>query len=163
MRHKKFGKKLNRDIKERKALFRSLINSLILHGRIKTTQAKAKAVTSLIEKLVTKAKDGSWAQVNQLKSFLNRSETVKKLTDEIAPRFQNKVGGYIRMIRLGRRKSDSAQEVLVEWTIPEEKKVQKKEKKGDKGKDNKKDKKEVKQQEKEEKEKEKKNDRKKRK
>lgn len=123
MRHRVFGRKLNRDIKERKALFRSLVNALILNGKIKTTYAKAKAVGSLIEKLVTKAKDGSRSSVVQIASFLNTKEPVKKLVDEIAPRFKDKVGGYIRMIRLGRRSGDNAQEVMMEWTVkPEVKK-----------------------------------------
>ena len=123
MRHRVFGKKLGRDIKERKALFRSLVSSLILYGRIKTTYAKAKAIISLIEKLVTKAKDGSRSQINQIYSFLNRKEPVKKLLDEIAPRFKDKIGGYIRMIRLGTRTGDNAQEVLMEWTVKEEQKA----------------------------------------
>ena len=118
MRHRVFGKKLNRDIKERKALFRNLINSLIIYGRIKTTYAKAKAVGSLIEKLVTKAKDGSRSQVIQIASVLNRTEPVKKLVNEIAPRFKDKIGGYIRMVRLGKRQGDNAEVVMMEWTTP---------------------------------------------
>lgn|SRR3989338_2165637 len=120
MRHRVFGKKLNRDIKERKTLFRNLINSLIIHGRIKTTYAKAKAVSSLVEKLVTKAKDGSRSQMSQLSSFLNRSEPVKKLVNEIAPLFKDKIGGYIRMIRIGKRHGDNAEIVMMEWTTPKE-------------------------------------------
>ena len=96
---------------------------MILYGRIKTTYAKAKAIISLIEKLVTKAKDGSRSQINQIYSFLNRKEPVKKLLDEIAPRFKDKIGGYIRMIRLGTRTGDNAQEVLMEWTVKEEPKA----------------------------------------
>ncbi|KKS96038.1 MAG: 50S ribosomal protein L17, large subunit ribosomal protein L17 [Candidatus Gottesmanbacteria bacterium GW2011_GWA2_43_14] len=119
MRHNVFGRKLNRDVKERKALFRSLVNAFIEKGRIKTTKAKAKAVISLIEKLVTKSKDGSRASMTVLMSFFNRKEPVHKLTHEIAPRFKDKVGGYIRMIQLGRRHGDNAQEVLLEWTVPE--------------------------------------------
>lgn len=121
MRHRVKGKKLGRDIKERKALFRSLVQALIKHGRIRTTRAKAKAITSLIEKLVTKAKDNSRSSLVQLSSFLTKNESIKKLTGEIAPRFGNKVGGYIRMIRLGRRKGDNAEEVLLEWSISDEK------------------------------------------
>ncbi|OGG04071.1 50S ribosomal protein L17 [Candidatus Gottesmanbacteria bacterium RBG_16_37_8] len=132
MRHKVFGKKLNRDIKERKALFRSLISSLIVYGRIKTTYAKAKAIGSLVEKLVTKAKDGSRSQVNQIASFLNRKEPVKKLVEEIAPRFKDKMGGFIRLIRLGRRQGDNADVVLMEWTVKEEPKKEIKEKKDEK-------------------------------
>ena len=121
MRHNVFGRKLNRDVKERKALFRSLVKAFIDRGRIKTTDAKARAIGSLIEKLVTKAKDGSRTSMTQLMAFFNHKEPVKKLTDEIAPRFKDKIGGYIRMIRLGRRSGDNAQEVLLEWTVPEPK------------------------------------------
>lgn len=127
MRHRVFGRKLNRDIKERKALFRSLINAMILRGQIKTTYAKAKAVGSLIEKLVTKAKDGSRSSIGQISSVLNIDETVKKLVNDIAPRFKDKIGGFIRMIRLGRRQGDNAQVVRMEWTIKEEAKEKSKE------------------------------------
>ena len=120
MRHKVFGRKLNRDIKERKALFRSLVSSLIINGSIKTTHAKAKAVGSLIEKLVTKAKDGSRQSIIQISSFLNKKEPIKKLTDEIAPIFKDKIGGYLRIIKLGRRAGDNAQEVRMEWSLKQE-------------------------------------------
>ena len=119
MKHRVFGRKLNRDVKERKALFRSLISALILKGEIKTTHAKAKAVGSLVEKLVTKAKDGSRTSINQIRSFLNIDEPVKKLVSDIAPRFKDKMGGFIRNVRLGRRQGDNAQVVRMEWTIKE--------------------------------------------
>src|SRR3989338_3515836 len=123
MKHRVFGRKLNRDIKERKALFRSLVNALILKGQITTTRAKAKAVSSLIEKLVTKAKDGSRNSITQISSFQNIKEPVKKLVDEIAPRFKDKMGGFIRLIRLANRQGDNAEVVRMEWTVKEEKKV----------------------------------------
>lgn len=127
MRHRVFGRKLNRDVKERKALFRSLASSLIQYGKIKTTSAKAKAIASLMEKLVTKAKDGTRQSFIQIMSFLNRKEPVKKLTEEIAPLFKDKIGGFIRIIKLGRRSGDNAEEVLMEWTVkPEPKKTEKK-------------------------------------
>lgn len=147
MRHKVFGKKLNRDIKERKALFRSLVKAMIIHGRIKTTYAKAKAVGSLLEKLVTKAKEGSRVSKNQISSFLNQREPIKKLINDVAPRFSDKVGGYIRMIRLGRRRGDNAKEVLLEWSVPPPKTVPTKAVKGKPErteKENKKEKKEAK-------------------
>lgn len=120
-----FGKKLNRDIKERKALFKSLIYSLIKYGRINTTLAKAKAIRGLIEKLVTKAKDGSNNSIRQVTSFLTKKDLITKLTQEIAPKFKDKVGGYIRLRRGGYRAGDNAQEVTVSWTLPEEKKEEK--------------------------------------
>lgn len=122
MRHQVFGRKLNRDVKERKALFKSLVIALIAHGRIKTTIAKAKAIKGLVDKLVTRAKDGSNNARRQLSSFLTRKEAIIKLIDVVAPRFKDKVGGYSRMIKLGPRKSDSTEEVILEWSVGETKK-----------------------------------------
>ena len=127
MRHRYFGRKLNRDVKERKALFRSLIGSLILHDQVTTTIARAKAIRSLGEKLVTAAKDGSTSAVNKLSAFLVRRELIEKMQKDIAPRFSQKIGGYLRIIRIGRRPGDQAEEVIVSWTEPPLK-VEKKEK-----------------------------------
>lgn len=118
MRHNYFGRKLNRDVKERKALFRSLIRALILHEQVTTTVARAKAIRSLAEKLVTAAKDGSSSAVQKLSSFLVHKEIIEKLRNDIAPRFTQKVGGYLRIVRVGVRPGDMAQEVVVEWTSP---------------------------------------------
>jgi large subunit ribosomal protein L17 len=125
MRHGVYGRKLNRDVKERRALFKSLVNALILRGKIRTTIAKAKAVQRLAEKLVTYAKTNSSATVRQLSSVLNSKETITKLTSDIAPRFADKLGGYVRIIRVGRRPGDNAEEAIIEWSIPEEKKAAK--------------------------------------
>ncbi len=118
MRHRVFGRKLNRDVKERKALFRSLIAGLITHGKIKTTITRARTITSLAEKLVTHARENSRSSIVQVSSFLNKKEIIDKLTRDIAPRFGNKIGGYLRMIRLGRRAGDNAEEVFLEWSLP---------------------------------------------
>lgn len=123
MRHKVFGKKLNRDIKERRALFKNLILALITHGKIRTTAAKAKAIISLAEKLVTHAKEGSNSAIRQISSVLNRQEAINKLIDDIAPMFKNKIGGYLRIIKLGKRKGDGAEEVILEWTAQEQKEL----------------------------------------
>lgn len=119
MRHKYFGRKLNRDIKERKALFRSLVIALIDKGKIRTTVAKAKAIQGLVEKLVTKAKEGTDGAIRQLTSFLTRKEIVSKLTGDITPRFKDRVGGYVRIRKLGKRFGDGAEEVVMEWSVPE--------------------------------------------
>lgn len=121
MRHQYFGKKLNRDIKERKALFKSLIIALITHGKIHTTLAKAKAVRKLVEKIVSRAKEGSDYAVHQLSSFLGSRAVIKKLNDVITPRFKNTPGGYVRMRRIGKRRGDMAEEVVLEWSIDEKK------------------------------------------
>lgn len=131
MRHRIFGKKLNRDIKQRKALFKGLILSLIRYGKIRTTYSRAKAVVGLIDKLVTYAKDGSQSTLRKLTSFLARKEAIERLLQEIAPRFSQKTGGYSRMIRVGRRSGDKAEEVVLEWSVEEEKKAGQKKIKGE--------------------------------
>ncbi len=120
MRHQVFGRKLNRDVKERKALFRSLISALITKGKIKTTLAKARAVRGLAEKLVTLAKKETSSGRTKLTSFLIKSDLVKKITEVIAPKFSDKKGGYVRIRRIGQRLGDSAEEVFLEWTFPAE-------------------------------------------
>lgn len=121
MRHKVFGRKLNRDVKERKALFRSLVAALIINGKIKTTVARAKAIRGLVEKLVTHAKEGSNSALRQVASFLNKRELINKLSTNIAPRFKDRLGGYLRMIRVGKRHGDASEEVILEWTVGEKK------------------------------------------
>lgn len=116
MLHKTFGWKLNRDVKERKALFRSLINSLVQYGKIETTVAKAKAVSRIAEKLVTKAKENTDASVRQLSSFLTQKEVINKMLKVIAPKFSNRQGGYVRIRRIGVRSGDGTEKVILEWT-----------------------------------------------
>lgn len=113
-----FGKKLSRDRNERKALFKSLISSLILRETIQTTEGKAKAIRSEIEKLVTKAKQGDQSAKIVLQKNLSRS-AFEKILNDIAPRFTNRQGGYIRLIKLGKRFGDDAPMVLIEWTEKE--------------------------------------------
>jgi len=114
MRKNIFGRQLKRDISERKALFKGLVASLIISERIKTTEAKAKAIKSEIDKIVTKAKRGEAAR-NILQRMVYK-DVLDKLLKEIAPRFEKRQGGYTRIIRLGERLSDKAQMVLMEWT-----------------------------------------------
>ena len=120
MRHKIYGRKLKRDKGKRKALFKSLLNSLIKHGKIKTTLAKAKAIRGLADRLVTLAKEETYTSNQQIMSFLNRKESLEKLKKVVAPKFKNKIGGYIRMIKLGKRKGDHAEEVIIQWSVDEE-------------------------------------------
>lgn len=108
MKHAKTGKKLNRTKSHRKALFRNLIISLLEKGQIETTLAKAQAVRPIAEKIITKAKSQNLHSRRQVLSFLQKRETVKKLFEEIAPRYQNKKGGYTRIIRTGIRRGDCA-------------------------------------------------------
>jgi len=114
MRHKIFKKKLSLNYNQRKALFKNLINSLILHGQIKTTEVKAKAVRRLVEKLITKGKEQTLHTRRLIASFLQNKKAVNKIVDELAPLFKKKPGGYTRIIRLGKRKGDDALIVKLE-------------------------------------------------
>jgi len=113
MRHRKKGKKLNRNTSQRKALFKNLIQSLILHEEIKTTESKAKAIKGLTDKLINKAKKGTLHTRRQISAFLPDKKAVNKLVDEIAPRFKKRISGFTRFVRLGRRQGDNAMIVKI--------------------------------------------------
>lgn len=115
MRKNVFGRQLKRDSNERKALFKGLISSLILHERIKTTEEKAKSIKSLADKIVTKAKKGEEKARQLLQGQLSK-KVLDKLIFKIAPRFETRQGGYTRIIKIGRRFSDNASVVILEWT-----------------------------------------------
>lgn len=115
MRKNVFGRQLKRDRNERKALFKSLLTSLVLYERIQTTEAKAKAVKADADKLITKAKKGGLHAYRLVEPEL-ATVAVKKLLTTIAPRFANRQGGYTRIIRVGRRLKDNAPQVILEWT-----------------------------------------------
>lgn len=115
MRKRVFGRKLKRDTNQRKSLFRNLASSFVLYGKIKTTEAKAKAVKGQIEKMVTKAKKhNEEARRFLLKDFSNEL-VVDKIIGEIAPKFQDRPGGYTRILKLGSRVKDNAQMVMMTW------------------------------------------------
>jgi large subunit ribosomal protein L17 len=122
MRHRVAGRRLNRSSGHRKALRRNLITELFRHERIRTTRAKASAVRGAAEKLITSAKRGNAAgdeakvvHARRLATTrLNDPEMVKKLFDEIAPRYTDRPGGYTRIIKLGPRAGDAAEMVLLE-------------------------------------------------
>lgn len=115
MKKNVFGRKFNRDTNERKALFKSLISSLILNDRIKTTEPKAKAIKGDVDKVITKVKKHGEEARRLLAGTLN-SEALEKLINDVAPRFKNRNGGYTRIIRIGRRFGDNAMEVIMEFT-----------------------------------------------
>jgi len=118
MKKNVFGRRLKRDIKERKALFKSLISSLVLKERIKTTEAKAKAIKGDVDKLITKVKKNE----NFARRFLTKSLSpvaLEKLIRKVVPRFKNRKSGYTRIIRLGKRVSDHAPMVIMEWVEKE--------------------------------------------
>jgi len=115
MRHKKTKHKLSRDSAHRKALLMNLSKEIIEHERIKTTEAKAKAVKPEVEKLITLAKRGDLHARRQALSALGQDKfAVYKLFDEIAPRYSERPGGYTRILKLGPRRSDSTEMVFME-------------------------------------------------
>lgn len=123
MRHQSHIRKFGRNINQRKALFRSLIESFIIHEEIKTTEAKAKTIKPLIEKLITKAKLGSLHVRRQILAFLPHRKVANKLVDEIAPRFKKRASGYTKLVRLGNRKGDNSMVVKMELTEKKPEKV----------------------------------------
>ncbi|EKD94078.1 MAG: hypothetical protein ACD_27C00048G0002 [uncultured bacterium] len=108
MRHRIKGRQLNRNTHQRKALFKGLLNSLILREEIQTTQSKAKAIQGVFDKLVTKAKLGTVHVRRLLHAFLGNQEAVKKLVDELAPRMDKRPSGFTRINKLGVRRGDNA-------------------------------------------------------
>jgi len=121
MRHRVAGRKLSRSKGHREALRKNLIKELFDHERIKTTRTKAEAVRGQAERLITLAKRGNLAgdaktvHARRLAvSRLGDAKAVQKLFDDIAPRFENRHGGYTRMIKLGPRLGDAAEMVLLE-------------------------------------------------
>jgi len=115
MRHQKTRNKLSRDSAHRKSLLMNLSKEIIEHERIKTTEAKAKAVKPEIEKLITLAKRGDLHARRQALSTLGQDKfVVHKLFEEIAPRYVARSGGYTRILKLGPRRSDSTEMVLLE-------------------------------------------------
>lgn len=120
MRHRIVGRILGRDAGHRKALFRNLIRELYLHGKITTTEAKARAIRSDAEKIITKAKRGLADGGNrvhaqrQVVAYLNDKTVAKKVFDELAPRYAARNGGYTRIIKLGKRVGDAADMAVIE-------------------------------------------------
>ena len=115
MRHRKTGRKLNRNSSHRKALMRSLAISIILHESIKTTLAKAKEIRGFLEPLVTLAKENNVANQRKVYAKLRDKAAVAKLFNEIGPRFVERPGGYLRIIKRGYRPGDKAPIAQVEF------------------------------------------------
>jgi len=115
MRHQKTRHKLSRSASHRRALLRNLAKELIDHERIKTTEAKAKAVKPEVEKLITLAKRGDLHSRRQALSALGQDKfVVYKLFEEVAPRYADRPGGYTRILKLGPRRSDATEMVYLE-------------------------------------------------
>src|ERR1700685_769843 len=114
MRHKRSGYKLKRDAGSRKALLKGLVTSVIEHERIVTTVPKAKAAKPLVEKMITLAKRATLHARRQAAAMLETPAAVKKLFDKLGTRFGQRNGGYTRVVRLGYRKGDGAEQAMIE-------------------------------------------------
>jgi large subunit ribosomal protein L17 len=114
MRHGRTGKKLGRDSSHRKAMYANLTCSLFEHGRIRTTEAKAKAVKPYAEKLITLGRRGDLHARRQALSELRSQEIVHKLFADVAPRMADRPGGYARILKIGHRAGDGAEMVYLE-------------------------------------------------
>ncbi len=124
MRHRVKGYKLGRSSAHRAALRRSLLTELIDHGRIQTTEAKCKAIRDQVERLVTIAKQGLASEDKAKQVYARRlvaarvnggARIVRKVFNEIAPRYTDRQGGYTRIVKLGPRKGDNAPIAIIEW------------------------------------------------
>ncbi|MBM3746810.1 MAG: 50S ribosomal protein L17 [Acidobacteria bacterium] len=114
MRHRRSGYKLGRPLDARWMLLRNLATSVIEQERVVTTAPKAKAVRPLVERMITLAKEGGLHSRRQAAAFLKTPQSVKKLFDTVGPRFGQRNGGYCRILRLGPRKGDGAEQVMLE-------------------------------------------------
>ncbi len=114
MRHQKSGRKLNRNSSHRKAMFRNMANSLFKHELIKTTLPKAKELRRVAEPLITLAKEDSVAHRRTAFDRLRDKEAVGKLFEELGPRYQERPGGYLRILKCGQRAGDNATMAYVE-------------------------------------------------
>src|SRR6202166_4702889 len=114
MRHKRSGFKLKRDAGSRNSLLRGLVTSVTEHERIVTTVPKAKAARPLVEKMITLAKRDTLHTRRQAAAFLETPAALKKLFDKLGTRFGQRTGGYTRVVRLGFRKGDGAEQAMLE-------------------------------------------------
>ncbi len=114
MKHNVSGYKLKRNVASRKALFKGLVTSIIEHERVVTTITKAKAVRPLVDKMITLAKRDTLHTRRQAAAFLETPDALKKLFDKLGTRFGQRNGGYTRVVRLGWRKGDGAEQAMVE-------------------------------------------------
>jgi len=127
MPHQIAGRKLGRTSSHRWAMLRNLVTSLFEHERVKTTDAKAKEIRPLAEKMIGLGKRGDLHARRQMLTFIRSGAVVEKIFETIAPRYQNRIGGYVRIMKLGVRPGDGASMSIVELvTDGKEPKVAKK-------------------------------------
>mgnify|MGYP003336884607 CR=1 FL=1 len=121
MRHRKKGRQLGRQTKHRWALFRSLVTSLLEHERIETTEAKAKEIRGFTDRMITLGKEGTLPARRRALAFIRSKDVVSKLFSDVAGRFQDRQGGYTRMVKTRRRIGDGAEMVAIELVAMAEK------------------------------------------
>ena len=114
MRHQKSGRRLNRDTDARKALMRNLCSSLLEHGRITTTEARAKELRRWVDRLITTARVGDVAARRRVAAEVSQPEVVDRLFSNLVPRLGERAGGYTRIIHKGPRHGDAAPMVVIE-------------------------------------------------
>jgi large subunit ribosomal protein L17 len=114
MRHRNAGYKLGRNTSHRRALLRNLVTSVFLEDRVETTITKAKAVRPHVERLITLGKKGDVHSRRQALTFLQTREAVTRLFDTVAPRYGDRNGGYLRIVRTGWQKGDGAEKAFIE-------------------------------------------------
>jgi large subunit ribosomal protein L17 len=114
VRHHKAGRKLGRDAAQRRALYSNLACAQIEHGRIKTTEAKAKEVRPIVEEMITLGKRGDIAAHRHAVAFLRSKQIAPTLFADVAPRFAERPGGYTRILKIGPRQGDAARMVYLE-------------------------------------------------
>jgi large subunit ribosomal protein L17 len=131
MRHKVAGWKLGRTTSHRRAMFRNMATSLILEERIETTVPKAKAIRPIVEKMITLGKRGDLSARRQAHAYLMTSAAVDKLFETIGPRFGDRDGGYLRIIRTGWQKGDGADKAFIELLGSEKLQEEKREKRAE--------------------------------
>ena len=131
MRHKVAGFKLGRTTAHRRSLLRNLTTSLIMEERIETTVAKAKALRPQVEKMITLGKRGDLAARRQATAYLMTREAVTKLFDSVGPRFGDRQGGFLRIVRSGWQKGDGAEKAVVELLGSEKLQEEKKQKRAE--------------------------------
>lgn len=119
MRHQRAGRKLGRTSSHRKAMFRNMLTSLFEHERIETTDAKAKELRKIAEKMITLGKKGDLHSRRQILRVISNKKVAGNLFNNLAPRYQSRNGGYTRIFKVGRRRGDNAPLSIIEL-IPEE-------------------------------------------
>jgi len=114
MRHQKTGRKLGRNSSQRKAMFRNMVTSLFKHQQLETTDAKAKELRSLVEKMMTLAKKGDLHARRQALAYIMDRKVTHRLFDELQDKYHDRQGGYVRIIKKGNRKGDGAPTSIIQ-------------------------------------------------